>query len=73
MTIIEEIKLKKRKRAKRGKIKTLKIKYSITSVVVHEKKNPLHKLNLTYRPITGKILNKIGDLVATRFGRFRMD
>jgi hypothetical protein len=38
-----------------------------------KKKNPLQILNLTYRPITGKILNKIGDLVATRFGRFRMD
>jgi hypothetical protein len=73
MTIIEETKLKKRKRAKRGKIKTLKIKYSVTFVVFNEKKNPLHILNLTYRPITGKILNKIGDLVATRFGRFRMD
>jgi hypothetical protein len=31
-------KLKKRKRAKRGKIKTLKIKYSVTFVVFNEKK-----------------------------------
>jgi hypothetical protein len=46
MTIIEEIKLKKRKRAKRGKIKTLKIKYSVTFVVFNEKKKSFTNIKL---------------------------
>jgi hypothetical protein len=46
MTIIEEIKLKKRKRAKRGKIKTLKIKYSVTFVVFNEKKKSFTHIKL---------------------------
>ncbi|KAK4013923.1 hypothetical protein OUZ56_026475 [Daphnia magna] len=36
-------------------------------------KPPWNLRNRIMRPITGKSLNKIGDLVATRFGRFRMD
>jgi hypothetical protein len=38
ITVIDNNKLKNRKRAKRGKIKTLKIKYSITFVCIASKK-----------------------------------